>query len=98
MRALLVLNPSAGYRTAGLNDLEQAVRIIRDAGFVVECVETAPEHPNSADHARRAIAERYDACIVAGGDGTVQPAAAPLLDGDVVLGILSSGWRTTPIA
>ena len=91
MRALLIVNPFAGHRTAGPDDLEQAVGIIRDAGFVVECVETAPEHPNSADLARRAIAERYDACIVAGGDGTVQPTAAALLDSEVVLGILPFG-------
>ena len=87
----MIVNPSAGHRTAGPDDLQHAIQVIRDAGFVVDCVETAPDHPDSADLARRAIAEGYDACIVAGGDGTVAPAAAALLDTDVVLGILPFG-------
>jgi diacylglycerol kinase family enzyme len=91
MRALLVVNPAAGHRTAGPNDLDEAVAILNDAGFVIQRVETAPEHPTSADLAHRAVAERYDACIVAGGDGTVAPAAAALIDTDVVLGILPFG-------
>ena len=91
MRALLIVNPSAGKRTAGPDDLEQSIAIIREAGFQVERVETAPEHPSSADLARRAIAEGFEVCIVAGGDGTVQPAAAALLDTAVVLGILPFG-------
>jgi diacylglycerol kinase family enzyme len=37
------------------------------------------------------VAEGYDACIVAGGDGTVAPAAAALLGTDVVLGVLPFG-------
>ena len=91
MRALLVVNPAAGHRTAGPNDLDEAIAFLRDAGFAIEVAETAPEHPTSADLARRAIAERYDACIVAGGDGTVAPAAAALIDSDVTLGILPFG-------
>ena len=91
LRALLVVNPAAGHRTAGPDDLERAVSILRDAGFAIELAETAPEHPTSADLARRAVEERYDACIVAGGDGTVQPAAAALIDTEVTLGILPFG-------
>ncbi len=65
--------------------------ILRDAGFQLDRVETDAGHPTSADLARRAIAEGYDACIVAGGDGTVAPAAAALLGTQVVLGILPFG-------
>jgi diacylglycerol kinase family enzyme len=86
-----VVNPAAGHRTAGPTDLEEAIVVLRAAGFAIEIAETAPDHPTSADLARRAIAERYDACIVAGGDGTVQPAAAALIDTDVTLGILPFG-------
>jgi diacylglycerol kinase (ATP) len=91
LRALLVVNPAAGHRTAGPGDLDQAISVLRDAGFAIEVAETAAEHPTSADLARRAVAERFDACIVAGGDGTVAPAAAALIDTDVTLGILPFG-------
>src|SRR4051812_22393216 len=91
MRALLVVNPAAGHRTAGPNDLEQAVAVLRDAGFAIERVETSADGLTSADLARRAVAERFDACIVAGGDGTVAPAAGALVDTDVTLGILPFG-------
>ena len=86
-----MVNPAAGRRTAGPTDLEEAIAVLRDAGFAIEVAETAPEHPTSADLARRAIAERFDVCIVAGGDGTVAPAAAALIDTDVTLGILPFG-------
>lgn len=91
LKALVVVNPAAGRRTAGPDDLEQAMSILRDAGFAIDVVQTAPDHPTSADLARRAVQERYDACIVAGGDGTVQPAAAALIDTEVTLGILPFG-------
>lgn len=90
MRALFVVNPAAGHRTAGPEDLDRCAAILRQAGFTLEHVETDPDH-GSADAARRAIAERFDACIVAGGDGTVAPAAAELVGTDVILGILPFG-------
>jgi diacylglycerol kinase family enzyme len=86
-----VVNPAAGHRTAGPADLDQAIAILRDAGFAIDVSETASEHPTSADLARRAVAEGYDACIVAGGDGTVGPAAKALIDTNVTLGILPFG-------
>jgi diacylglycerol kinase (ATP) len=91
LRALLIVNPAAGHRTAKDGDLERSVAILRDAGFALDCVETAPERPNTADLARRAVTEQYDACIVAGGDGTVQAAAGELVGSDVALGILPFG-------
>lgn len=90
-RAILIVNPAAGERHAKPGDLERCTSILREAGFDLDVVETAAESPTSADLARRAIEERYDACIVAGGDGTVAPAAATLLDTKVVLGILPFG-------
>ena len=91
LRALLVVNPAAGHRTAKEGDLERAAGILRDAGFALDCAQTAAERPSTADLVRRAISERYDACIVAGGDGTVQAAARELAGSDVVLGILPFG-------
>jgi diacylglycerol kinase (ATP) len=90
-RALLVANPAAGGRNAQDGDLERCVAILRDAGFELDRAETGEESPTSADLAQRAMKENYAVCIVAGGDGTVAPAAAALLDSPVVLGILPFG-------
>ena len=91
MRAMLVTNPAAGERHAKPGDLERCEGILESAGFLLDRVETGAESPTSADLARRAIEQGYEVCIVAGGDGTVAPAAAALLDSPVVLGILPFG-------
>jgi diacylglycerol kinase (ATP) len=90
---MLVVNPAAGERRENRDpgDLERCEAILRDAGFTLDRVETGEESPTSADLARRAVEEGYEACIVAGGDGTVAPAAAALLDTPVILGILPFG-------
>jgi diacylglycerol kinase family enzyme len=88
---MLVTNPAAGERHAKSGDLERCEEILRTAGLVLDRVATGAESPTSADLARRAIEQGYDACIVAGGDGTVAPAAAALLDSSVILGILPFG-------
>ena len=88
---MLIANPAAGGRHAEEGDLDRCEEILRDAGFDVDVVETGAGSPTSSDLARRAVAESYPVCIVAGGDGTVAPAAATLLDTPVVLGILPFG-------
>lgn len=90
-RALLITNPAAGGRHAKAGDLERCEAILQSAGFILERVETGAPSPTSAELAKRAIAEGYPVCIVAGGDGTVALAAAALLDTPVVLGILPFG-------
>lgn len=90
-RALLITNPAAGERHAREGDLERCIDILESAGFVLDRAETGAQSPTSADLARRAIEQGCDVCIVAGGDGTVAPAAAALLDSTVVLGILPFG-------
>jgi diacylglycerol kinase (ATP) len=91
VRALLVVNPAAGKRTARDGDLERCIAILTGAGFAFEHVETGADGPHAAELARRAVAERFDSCIVAGGDGTVAPAAVQLLGSEVTLGILPFG-------
>jgi len=88
---MLITNPAAGGRQAEEGDLERCEAILRDGGFDLDIVETGPDSPTSADLARRALADGYPICVVAGGDGTVAPAAAVLLDTPVVLGILPFG-------
>jgi diacylglycerol kinase (ATP) len=90
-RALLIHNPAAGKRTAEDGDLAECVRLLQAAGFAIETRETGAEHPTSAELAKAAIAEGFSSVIVAGGDGTVAPAAEALLESDVTLGILPFG-------
>lgn len=92
-RAMLVVNPMAGGRGAKPEPgaVERCQAILKDAGFILDTFETGAESPTSADLALRAVEQGYEACIVAGGDGTVAPAAAVLLDTPVVLGILPFG-------
>ncbi len=90
-RAMLITNPAAGGRTTQFGDLERCETLLRSAGFGLERVETGAASPSAAELAQRCIDEGYESCIVAGGDGTVAPAAAVLLDTPVVLGILPFG-------
>ena len=90
---MLAVNPTAGERAGKREpgDLEACEAVLREAGFALDRAETGAESPTSADLAKRAVERGYEACIVAGGDGTVAPAAAALLDTKVVLGILPFG-------
>jgi len=90
-RALLIHNPAAGKRTADDGDLAECVRLLLAAGFDIETRETGAEHPTSAELARWAVARGFTSVIVAGGDGSVAPAAEALLDSPVTLGILPFG-------
>ncbi|HEV8536632.1 MAG TPA: diacylglycerol kinase family protein [Candidatus Limnocylindria bacterium] len=89
--ALLIVNPAAGKRTADDGDLAECVRLLAGAGFDIETRETGNDGPTSADLARAALAEGFPTVIVAGGDGTVAPAAEALLDSKVTLGLLPFG-------
>lgn len=89
-RGLLVVNPNAGKRHASDDDLERA-RGILAGSMDLESVDCLEGGPRAEECARRAVDERYDALVVAGGDGTVQAAAREVLGKDIVLGILPFG-------
>jgi diacylglycerol kinase family enzyme len=90
-RALLIVNPAAGKRHAEDGDLAECARLLTAAGLDIDLRETGPEGPTSADLAKTAVAEGFPIVIVAGGDGTVAPAATALLETNVTLGILPFG-------
>ena len=90
-RALLIVNPAAGKRHAEDGDLAECVRVLTTAGFDLDLRETGPEGPTSADLASTALAEGFRVVLVAGGDGTVAPAAIAILGTDATLGILPFG-------
>jgi diacylglycerol kinase (ATP) len=85
------VNPAAGGRHSDPSDLPRILERLRERGFELDVRETGAESPTSADLAAEAVERGYDACLVAGGDGTVQPAATKLLGTGVVLGILPFG-------
>ena len=89
-RALAIVNPAAGGGTAR-GDVESVLELLRERFDTIDVVETGVEHPTATELAERAIAERYDVAIVAGGDGTVGGAARALVGSDVTLGILPFG-------
>jgi YegS/Rv2252/BmrU family lipid kinase len=90
-RAVLIVNPAAGQRHAEDGDLAECVRLLTAAGFDIVKRETGTEGPTSADLAKSALAEGFRVVLVAGGDGTVAPAATALLGTDATLGILPFG-------
>jgi diacylglycerol kinase (ATP) len=90
-RALLIVNPAAGKRHAQEGDLAECVRLLTASGFEIDRRETGPDGPTSGELAKTAIAEGFRVVLVAGGDGTVAPAAIALLDTGVTLGILPFG-------
>ncbi len=88
-RGLLVYNPIAGGRRR-----EAALRAViggaRERGLLLREVPTIG--PGSATEiVRRALPERPDLVVVAGGDGTVGEVAAGLLGSDVPMAILPTG-------
>src|SRR3989454_6188200 len=90
-RALLIVNPAAGMRHAEEGDLAECVRLLGAAGFEIDRRETGTDGPTSADLAKVAVGEGFPVVIVAGGDGTVAPAATALLETAVTLGLLPFG-------
>src|SRR5438874_2626354 len=87
-RAVLIVNPAAGKRHAEDGDLAECVRLLGAAGFDIDRRDTGAEGPTSADLAKSAVADGFRVVLVAGGDGTVAPAAIALIGTEATLGIL----------
>jgi len=90
-KALCIVNPKAGMRHAGADDIAKATRVLREAGFDLDMRECALPEPSAEDLARLAVEAGYPAVIAAGGDGTVQAVARQLLGTSATLGILPFG-------
>ena len=89
-RALAIVNPAAGGGTARA-DVEAVLALLRERFETIDVAETALDHPTATELGERAVAERYDATIAAGGDGTVGAVARALVGKEVTLGILPFG-------
>lgn len=68
----------------------RAAQVLRARGWSIDLVETA-RAGDAVVLARQAAAERLDALVAVGGDGTVNEAANGLVDTATALGVLPSG-------
>lgn len=89
MRAVLILNPTAGGGKPAKIE-EKVDRTFRRYGVQCDTVLTR-KSGDASDLARKAAAERYDVVIAGGGDGTVNEIVNGLEGTDVPLGILPLG-------
>jgi diacylglycerol kinase family enzyme len=89
-RALVLVNPGAGEHPTA-DAIRPLLDVLERADMRLDVVESLPDASDLPLLARRAVAERFDAVISAGGDHTVQLIAREILDTAVVLGILPLG-------
>jgi diacylglycerol kinase (ATP) len=89
-RALAIVNPAAGHGIASA-EVGALLELLRRRFEGIDVVETGLEHPTAMELGERAVRERYDVAIVAGGDGTTGDVARAIVGTDVTLGILPFG-------
>jgi len=89
--ALLIYNPISGRRRARrFAEIEQAVRILKEAGITTELAPTYA--PNSATRiARLAVEQRRGMVIACGGDGTINEVVNGLARSQTPMAILPAG-------
>jgi len=89
--ALLIYNPTSGRRRhRRFADVEQAARVLKDAGIATELAPTTA--PGSAtDVARKAVEQRRGMVIACGGDGTINEIVNGLAGSDVPMALLPAG-------
>jgi diacylglycerol kinase (ATP) len=89
MRTLLLVNGTAGSGTTLRRWPPLAARLAR-AGWKIEVAVTA-DREEAHEAIARAVADRLDAVVVFGGDGTVRLAADRLMGSETALGIIPGG-------
>ncbi len=89
--ALLIYNPtSGGKRHRRFNEVEQAARILKEAGIATELAPTTARS-SATQTARDAVAQRRGMVIVCGGDGTINEVVNGLAGSQVPLALLPAG-------
>lgn len=89
--ALLIYNPTSGrQRRRRFSDVEQAARILANAGILTELAPTTARFSATAI-ARQAVEQRSDLVIVCGGDGTVNEVVNGLAGSQVPMALLPAG-------
>jgi len=89
--ALLIYNPTSGRkRHRRFEEIEQGVRILKDAGIAAELAPTTG--PGSATQiARQAVEHRRGMVIACGGDGTINEIVNGLAGSQVPMAVLPAG-------
>lgn len=88
--AVIIYNPASGRRRHKMHDIEEAIRVLNDAGITAEAVATA--HAGSATEiARKAVRDGRQMVIVCGGDGTINEAVNGLAGSRVPMAVLPAG-------
>jgi YegS/Rv2252/BmrU family lipid kinase len=91
----LIYNPNAGKKRKFLGEsdgisLDQILTFLQQYQLPVDLAPTkGPKH--ATELAKKAMSERYQSVIVAGGDGTISEVANGLVDTDIPLGIIPIG-------
>ena len=89
--ALLIYNPtSGGRRHRRFQEIEEAVRILKEAGVAVELAPTA-EGGHAEEIARLAVEQRREMVIACGGDGTINEIINGLAGSQVPMALLPAG-------
>ncbi len=89
--ALLIYNPtSGGRRHRRFVEIEQAVRILKDAGITTEIAATTATG-SAQGNARQAVQQRRGMVIACGGDGTVNEIINGLAGSQVPMALLPAG-------
>jgi diacylglycerol kinase (ATP) len=89
--ALLIYNPtSGGRRQRRFQEIEQAVRILKDAGITAELAPTS-EAGHAQEIARLAVGARREMVIACGGDGTINEIINGLAGSRLPMALLPAG-------
>lgn len=71
-------------------EIQRVMNVLRERGWSIDAAETA-RRGDATQFARDAAAEKFDALIAVGGDGTVNEVANGLVDSTTAFGVLPSG-------
>jgi len=89
--ALLIYNPTSGRRRhRRFADIEQAVRLLKDAGISTELAPTTGRN-TAIGIARQAVQQRRGMVIACGGDGTINEIVNGLAGSQVPMALLPAG-------
>jgi diacylglycerol kinase (ATP) len=89
--ALLIYNPtSGGRRHRRFQEIEEAVRILKDAGITTELAPTS-DAGHAQEIARLAVEARREMVIACGGDGTINEIINGLAGSPVPMALLPAG-------